>query len=200
VKVESGQTLLEVVAKAEESEKHHAALAPIRLESEVADLFGRSRFVWVAVGETYRLNLGDGHSVICSPVGAGGYRVFVMEESRTIPLYEGVLSLGYAQGVAEDYARKNTPPVLIYKDAKWRAHPASEKQINLMKRIGIAYSPEITKGEAARLIDEVMNQPATDRQLFFIQTHGLHAAPSFLTKKEARNLIAQYKSEVGATA
>jgi hypothetical protein len=61
------------------------------------------------------------------------------------------LPLGYAQGVAEDYARKNAA-AFARKDAAWRNHPATEKQIELMKKLGL-YRETVTKGEAADILD-----------------------------------------------
>jgi superfamily II DNA or RNA helicase len=198
VKIKKGQTLLEAVGEAEEAEKR-AATAPLRHTSEALDLFGRSRFVWTASGRNYRLGLGDGRAVVCAPT-SGGYTVLLVEkDGATTPITEGFIPLGYAQGVAEDYARQNAQAAFIDKEAKWRGYPASDKQIDLLERLGITYPTDITKGEASQLIDEAMNEPVTDRQLFFIQRHRLHSNPAILTKKTAGTLIVKYKGGMGAT-
>ena len=61
-------------------------------------------------------------------------------------------------------------------------------------------SARVTKGEAAELIDQAMNEPVTQKQLWFIERRGLHDNPTILTKREASMLISQAKSGAGATA
>jgi len=63
------------------------------------------------------------------------------------------LSLEYAQGTAEDYARTTANAgALVNADAPWRAAPASEKQIATLQRYRIPFGPGLTKGQAADLL------------------------------------------------
>jgi hypothetical protein len=55
---------------------------------------------------------------------------------------------GCAQGVAEDFARKQGAGGLLNPDARWRNDPASPKQIVWMCWRGIPVSPGLAKGQA----------------------------------------------------
>jgi hypothetical protein len=198
-----GQSLLQAVEEKDKERKHFNAGVSQALEhtAEAFSLFDRSRFAWTPSGCSYRLSFGDGRAVVCAPFESGFTVLLVSQDGTATPLSNGSLPLGYAQGVAEDYARQNARAVLIDKEAKWRGYPASEKQLSLLERFGFSYYAGITKGEAAQLIDKAMNAPATARQRYFIQCHRLHVNPLVLTKKEANMLISQYKnSRMGATA
>src|SRR5207244_11986039 len=68
------------------------------------------------------------------------------------PLLLGdTLPLGYAQGLAEDYARHLGVARLVEAEAPWRQHPATEKQTALLHKLGVATHQGLTKGEAADL-------------------------------------------------
>jgi superfamily II DNA or RNA helicase len=198
-----GQSLLQAVEeKAKERERRNTGIsrAPEHT-AEAFSLFDRSRFAWFVSGRNFRLSIGDGQTIVCSPSG-GAYGVYLLGTDGTAtPLANGSLPLGYAQGVAEDYARQNARAAFIDKNASWRGSAATTKQLDALTRMGIPVPPGITKGEAHRLISEAMNEPPSERQLFFIRRNGLHKNPMILTKKEARGLISQYKnSRTGATA
>ena len=138
IKPKKGQTLLEAVEEAEERGRREAS-APLRRTTEAVDLFGRSKFVWTASGSNYRLNLGDGRAVVCTPSG-GGYSILLVEGNGvTTAITEGFMPLGYAQGIAEDFARKKTQMVYIDKNAAWRSHPATDRQLAALKSFGIDY-------------------------------------------------------------
>ena len=163
-------------------------------------LFERSKFVWTTSGRNYRLNLGNGQAVVCSPSG-DGYSVLLVGKTGTAALTESPLPLGYATGTAEDFVRRTASAAFVDKEAKWRTYLASEKQLVLLRRMGISHSKNITRGEAALLIDKaVSDAPATRKQIWLIKKCGLHVNPRTLTKQEATVLISQYKSGIGATA
>ena len=62
------------------------------------------------------------------------------------------LPLPYAQGLAEDYARHLGVARLVEAEAPWRQHPATEKQMALLRKLGMATRAGLTKGEAAELL------------------------------------------------
>jgi hypothetical protein len=196
-----GQTLLQATEEAEEKNRRRtgAGTAPHHVDEEFS-LFDRSRFAWLASGRNFRLSIGDSQTVICSPRD-GGYGVYLLGENGAMTyLSNSILPLGYAQGIAEDYARKHAKISYIDKEARWRKDAATPKQLEALTRMGIPHSAEITKGEASKLMDEAINEPATDKQLLTIRRNGLHKNPELLTKRNARRLIAQYKGRYGATA
>jgi hypothetical protein len=196
VKLQAGQSFVEAM---EAEERRREITAPLRSTTESVDLFERSRFVWVTSGRNYRLNLGDGRAVVCSPSGTG-YNV-VLLDNGTMKLLASDLPLGYAQGVAEDFARRNVPAAFIAKDARWRGDLATERQLAALMRMGIPIPAGITKGQAHQMIDAAMSEPLSEKQLFFIRRNGLHKNPGVLTRREARELISRYKdSRTGAIA
>lgn len=47
------------------------------------------------------------------------------------------------------------------RDATWKQHPATDRQVALLKRLGVSFSPNLSKGQAAQLIQQSINkQPA----------------------------------------
>jgi superfamily II DNA or RNA helicase len=197
-----GQSLLQAIdEKNKERERRDGGVAfTTDYVSEEFSLFERSRFAWLVSGHNFRLSISDGKTIVCSP-RSGGYGVYLLEGDGTMTyLSSSILPLGYAQGVAEDFARKNAQMAYIDKNAKWREGMATEKQLDALARMGVPTPPGLTKGEAHRLIGEVINAPITERQLSFIRRNGLHRNPTLLTKREARALISRYQGRYGATA
>ena len=89
--------------------------------------------------------------------------------------------------------RRRTDATMLSKDAGWRKYPASGKQLALMKRLGIPYAGDVSRGEASELIERAFAEPLTTRQRFFIQRRRLHPHPELLTKREASRLISLAK-------
>jgi hypothetical protein len=79
--------------------------------------------------------------------------VFRLSKDRTlIPLAAG-LSLAYAQGRAEDYARRLGTGALINPSSAWRHEPISDAQRRHLLALKIPVVPGLTKGQASDLID-----------------------------------------------
>lgn len=79
--------------------------------------------------------------------------------TATISRYDGStvvlgrdLPLEYAQGVAEDRARLYGGDRLANPNAAWRQRPASDKQLQVLRRRGLRVTPTMTAGEASDLI------------------------------------------------
>ena len=69
-----------------------------------------------------------------------------MEVARDLPL-------DYAQGIAEDHARRLGGERLADPNAAWRQRPASVKQLDVLRRWGlIGARSSLTAGEASDLI------------------------------------------------
>jgi hypothetical protein len=66
------------------------------------------------------------------------------------------LPLAYAQGLGEDMARSLRVESLSDAEAPWRTQPASDKQMALLQKLGVAIQPELTKGEAADQIAAIL--------------------------------------------
>jgi hypothetical protein len=191
IKPKAGQSFVEAIKEAEQ----HEITAPLRRTTEILDLFRRSRFAWTASGRNYRLPAGT-QSLVCAPFG-DGYRALLVEKNGAMTLLsKDLLSVGDAQVICEEYARRAVPSTWTDRNAKWREYPATAHQTGLLEQMGIPFDPRtLRKGQAADLISQAMNEPATAKQLFFIEQNRLHESPEILTKKEARVLIQQYKDK-----
>jgi len=116
------------------------------------DLFRQRPAHWLPTGTgRFVLPTGDGTLVLRPHHGDGWDVLHVPRQGRPAALATG-LSLGYAQGVAEDHARATGGRVLIDRDAPWRTAPSSEKQISFLHGLGVPLGAIRTKGEASDAI------------------------------------------------
>ena len=193
------RTLLQEAQESETEYQRGVCLPP---KVNKIELFERSKFVWQAVREHYKISLVDNTSLWCQKVEGGYLPVFISPMGEKTQLSEDVLPLDYAMGVAEDYARKLDTAKYSSKDASWRRYPATDKQLNMLRMRNIAYSEGITKGEASDILGGIMaEERATSKQVWFIKQNHLHNSPELLTKQEAIKIISEYKrSQELATA
>ncbi len=186
------ETLLDALEREEREEK-------IRLNEfhsptyEHIDVLGRSRFAWMSRNGHYSLSLVNNQALFCRQVEGGYEPVLVSESEGTKWLSDDVLPLDYCMGVCEDYARQEYANGYMMRDAQWRSEMATPKQLQTLLRMGIKYWPSITKGEAAELLGQALNVGATEKQIWYIKAHKLHEAPELLTKKQAIQIISEYK-------
>lgn len=194
IKPKNERTLLETI---EESEREYEIVHPEfkKPEFEAFELFERSRYVWQTVNEHYKLGLMDNTALWCRCVEGGYSPVLVSPSGVMKPLSDGALPIDYAMGVCEDYARHLDTAKYVMKNADWRDYPASEKQINALKKMGVNFKDGITKGQASDLLSRKFGTSAmaTDKQIWFITKHGLYDSPELLNKYEASKLISDYK-------
>jgi superfamily II DNA or RNA helicase len=113
------------------------------------DLFRRRPMRWVQVGRGFVVATRDGF-VAVQPSG-GGWCVSISRGRSTTVMAAG-LSLAFAQGVAEDLVRQAASAYLADARAPWRRRPATERQLALLRRWGIATWPGMTAGEASERI------------------------------------------------
>ena len=83
---------------------------------------------------------------------------------------------------------------LAQKDAEWRFRPATDKQLQTLKEMGILVE-QLSGGEASEIIQKKLGSKkygelATDRQLNFLRRFGIPFQKG-ITKGEAGRLIAQ---------
>jgi superfamily II DNA or RNA helicase len=193
----NGETLGEAYDRVEHEEQQIDRSTKLHAVSAEFDLFERSKFVWAAIGEHFRLAIGDGSFVFAKKSSDGYVPLVFHPEGETTPLSEEPIPLGYAMGVCEDYCRQYGRSSLSKKAAPWRKNRATEKQIDFLRRAGIEYDPDITAGEASKLIDQRLGEPATEKQKWFLRKNGV-AAPELLTKMQASKLIREFKESLVA--
>jgi hypothetical protein len=117
------------------------------------DLLNKSAFRWIFDGQQWRLPVAPAVYTILIPQGEGKFQALLMKKNEKPTLMHPTpLDLGYGQGICEDFARRNGKS-FSRKDSPWRQQPATDKQVDLLRRLGI--NPQgVTKGEAADLIDQ----------------------------------------------
>jgi superfamily II DNA or RNA helicase len=152
-----GQTVTEAVAARERREREREEAIQGTLRSTPVDLFTRRALRWVQTRQgAWVLSLGQHGTLRLVPDGADTWQVVQVRREATPVRLGEALPLAYAQGLAEDFARQQGVVQLVDAEAPWRQQPATEKQTALLRKLGIAVRPELTKGEAAELITAVL--------------------------------------------
>lgn len=193
-----GKSLLETFREDDERQQERELKAiSAGVTAEAFDLVGQSDFRWFQVpGGGWRLPVGPGQYISLRRAGNDAYEVLVLEgEQEAGRLSSALLSLPYAMGTAEDFARREAM-IFSGKNAAWRRAPVSEGQLRVLGDMGLHPRRGLTKGEAADLI-ETENirrrfEPATSKQVYFLRMHGVEV-PRGLTKREAMGMIQEIK-------
>jgi ATP-dependent helicase IRC3 len=128
------------------------------LRSTPVDLFARRTLRWVQTHQgAWVLSLGAQHGTLrLRPDGPETWQVVQVRRDAAPVLLGDTLPLPYAQGLAEDYARHLGVARLVEAEAPWRQQPATEKQMALLRKLGLAAQAGLTKGEAAELLAAVL--------------------------------------------
>jgi hypothetical protein len=150
-RLEEGASVTEAVAAERRAVEAARAAAEGRRIARDVDPFHRKRLAWTAAPSgAYSLPLGDG-TLFLVPRASERWDVHLVRRDRSVQTLASGLSLPYAQGFAEDHARRQGAASLIRSDASWRARPASDKQRALLERWG-QWREGLTAGEASDVI------------------------------------------------
>lgn len=190
-----GETLSEAYDRVEREEEQVERVVKLKPKTAEFELFEKSKFIWSAVGEHFKLSMGKNHDLFAKRVSGGYVPLEFPPEGDVIHLSEDPLPLGYAMGVCEDHCRQYGRSSLAMKNAPWRKNKATEKQLDTLKRLGVQHDPDITAGEASALLQQKLDEPATSKQKYTIRKNGLHPTPDVLTKAHASRLIGQWAKE-----
>jgi len=115
-------------------------------------LFRQRPARWVPT-KTGRFALSIGTSTLVLRPGFGDkWDLFELPRDLGARTLATGMSLEMATGIAEDYARSAGAHALIDPNAWWRSDPPSEKQLYLLKMLGIPKKSVATKGEASDAI------------------------------------------------
>lgn len=155
------------------------------------DFFGRSNFSWVQVGDGWHLRIDRAKDLWVRGNDGDGYLAVAHVDGEIVPLEKNPIPLMYAIGICEDFARKHTAKsTLIRKDAHWRRQPPTDKQRDLLQKIGVSIDPDnYTRGQLAEIIEQkVMKEshfePASDKQRWKMRQLGIDFSES-ISKGEA---------------
>ncbi len=120
-----------------------------------------TRFAWVKAGpNAYRLNLPEGERVdlVRNLLGEWEPRVHVREEApikAKLRRHREVRRVIEAVEKMIEAERSEAVP-LIDRRSKWRKSPASDKQLEMLRRRGLAIPDGLTKGQASHLISMIL--------------------------------------------
>lgn len=157
------KTLTEQLA--EKEAKTHVFVEGEGIEHQEVDLFDRrekshddfamSNLAWTQLKNGFRLYLGKHGTInIYSDFKIPTmYRVFYRDKTEKRQITTRPVELSWAFGLAESEARKVTSGnlALVDKNARWRRHPATYKQLAKLAEFGV-YDTNLTKGEASDLL------------------------------------------------
>lgn len=109
----------------------------------------RQRLQWLQLSDGSRaVTAGQNGSVVLQKSGSEYVAMLYPSKGSARALCEPVWQ-ELAVGIAEDYVRRCNAVGLARSDASWRHGPASEKQLDILKRLDAIIYPGITKGAAS---------------------------------------------------
>jgi hypothetical protein len=129
-------------------------LLELRLPDEIR---GATQLAWAAVGRNcYRLGLGRGEYLTCAQTVLDRWEVVIRSPHPEVDgnVVVSTLHLETAIEKADDFIRQSRPRSLALADlqAHWRRQPATEKQLERLKRAHLQIPPRISRGLASHLI------------------------------------------------
>jgi ATP-dependent helicase IRC3 len=133
----------------------------VELESHDIDLFSRAAINWLHLSDgRWMLGLADLGNLFLEPMEVDRWHAVVRRGRADPPTFLGTdpHDLTTAMAIAEEYVRRqgNAASVLIDRAARWRQDPASPSQKNALRRWGIAFDDNISKGDASDLLGAVI--------------------------------------------
>jgi ATP-dependent helicase IRC3 len=147
----------ETVAEAVASKCRRAVVHTAEGELVATDvsLFCHRPLHWVQAREgSFTLSLGGGEGwVVLRARPQDQWDVVRMSPKGTLMTLASGQSLTYAQGRAEDYARRLGAGALVNPHAVWRNEPMTDGQRRHLLALRIPVVPGLTKGQAADMID-----------------------------------------------
>jgi len=128
-------------------------LPPAEIQAREVEILSRSEFRWTVVGGIMRLPVGSGEYLYLERIKPDEY-VVVHRAGGKARIISDPLDLGYAQGFAEDWLRKqgNKKKALASKEAAWRDKAPTDEQLRLLKQLRI-YRKGMKRGDAADAIE-----------------------------------------------
>ena len=168
--LQTGRSVTEAAVAVRAEEAARAELAGEILAASV-DLFEARPLHWLNAGAGFVLSLGDAGwlrlAVTLSPQGEEEWEATRITRQGDQRVLGCEFSLAYAQGIAEDYARRRGATHLVNRQAEWRQKAASERQKWLLDQLDVSFAHDLSSGEAADLIsvaklDEVLQRGDSD--------------------------------------
>jgi len=149
VQPRDGETLAEAAVRLDTEESQRRRLVGSTVAGLHVALFGRSGLSWVPVDGSYVLSCGDAALIVRPTDEPDRWRAINVPRNGGPSVLGDRLTLEYAQGVAEEFAR-GTRAKLARADAPWRGRKVSAAQQRLLASLGLPGAG--TSGEASDLI------------------------------------------------
>ena len=174
-----------------------------KLDAEF-DILGSAKFVWIPIGDDEWSLLDDNKAeIVLKPTESGYIATLYAADGAERQIVKTPLPLAYAQGVAEDYARKHLKVAFADLSQPWMqvaAHPTEGQKEYLKKKD--AWRDGISKAQASLAIREIITkqnkqrralgaEPITGPQTYFLKSRGVETAN--MSKLEAMREIAKLK-------
>jgi ATP-dependent helicase IRC3 len=148
-----GQSVLEAMeAQEAEQQRRHGELVARRVE-----LFRRRPLHWLPADSRFVLSLGPQGWIVLTPEPSSQERWCVLRvnpRGKTEVVADHVL-LSYAQGIAEDHARREGAGGLVNSQARWRQRPIEDypKMLAWLQRWHLPYRAGMPAGEASDVLN-----------------------------------------------
>jgi ATP-dependent helicase IRC3 len=194
----------------EEAEKidRSPKIGSVETSDRPFDILGQARFCWVQVGEEWSLLDDDKREIVMSPV-EGGYTAKVYYPDGTASqIISSALPLPYAQGVAEDYARRHLKVGYADLGKPWMSFncPPTPGQRSYLEKEK-AFVEGMSKAQAAVAIRKIVatknqrrrmmaSEPITIKQKYALINSGID--PTNMNKMQAMQAIAKIKQRENA--
>lgn len=122
------------------------------------ELAGFTRHIWHAIPGGYRLFLNDGESLLVESDLLDMWNIHLRSAGGELNRLNRFADLKAAIGAADDFIVKERPELkkLVSRTADWRDDAPTEKQIEVLRRNGVATPPELTRGQAAQMISYIL--------------------------------------------
>ena len=146
--------------QAKEKTEQEQLLLEGELVSKTVDLFRGRDVAWRVGKGVYTLSTGDGMVIVSE--ARDGWSIDRLEGRELVTIQSG-LDLGYAQGIAEDLARK-APDWMNKPEAAWRKKKPSEKMLAALAGWRIDTTNIATAGEASELLSAAIAKAALSRR------------------------------------
>ncbi len=195
LKMRNKQTVLQALQKEEQERREQTAArtaaTATRILAKEFDILDRSVFRWYQAGNDWRLPIAPGIYLVLHEAEPGKWSVDINAQGENVLLHEP-LPFGYAQGLAEDYARTYSKG-FARKDAKWAKKKPTPGQVKMLEKLKLSYYTDISRGEAAQAISEELarreTEPASSKQIWKLRQLGVEP-PEGMTNPQARRMIA----------
>jgi ATP-dependent helicase IRC3 len=150
-----GQSVAEVI-EAQEAEQKEQQLRG-ELVARRVELFRQRALHWLAANPFFVMPLGEQGWMVLTPDADVAERWDVLRVSPTgeTQMVAERVPLPYAQGIAEDYARREGAGGLVNPQARWRQRPVTDypKMVTFLQRWHLPYRAGMSAGEASDLIN-----------------------------------------------